>query len=388
MAKSEIHASDMAMFKRCRVLWNYASPLRRNLEVAFPPVFFFLGSGVHAALRAYYEKGVNLVAAFKLWYWWRLQRYVGDGIDLSPDRRADYAEQAKLGIGMLQHYMKHYPLEKEEFELVLAESHFDVPIRTLSGRHSGHYYASGTFDGVVVDRNGHYWLLEHKTYASVRGQEQFDLTDQAKMYVYAANEQFGLPVQGVVYNVLRKKIPTVPKELIRGGLSKNMSIDTTYAVYMREIKRLGLDPYDYTDILTHLESRGNTFFIRYLIRKPPKEMRTFQRLLYLTAREMCRPNVVLYPCNDDWTCRNCWFREPCTMVQKGYKTAAEDWIDLNTRPRAYRADREDFDFDVARRAYKAMQDQPSTESEKSSFRLVVKTAGKAIEEVLGDQPAT
>lgn len=372
--KYEVHASDMAMFKRCRVLWNYASPLRRHLEVAFPPVFFFLGSGVHAALEAYYEHGVNPVAAFKLWYWWRLQRYKGDGISLNVERRLAYAEQAKLGVGMLEHYRSTYPLEKEEFELVLAESHFTVPIRTLTGRRSAHYYAAGTFDGVVVDKNGRYWLLEHKTYKSVRGEEQFELSDQAKMYTYAAREQYDLPVQGVVYNVLRKKIPVKPKELQRGGLSKNKSIDTTAEVYRAEIKRLGYVPSDYADILGVLQERGNTFFHRYQVRKSAAEMSVFRRLLYITAREMNRPNLVLYPCNDDWQCRNCWFREPCVLEQGGHRTAAESWLELNTRLRRYRVDRVDFDYDVARKAYKAYKElNESVVKEKpKGFTLTIK----------------
>jgi len=381
--KYEIHASDMASFKRCRVLWNYTSPLRRHLEVAFPPVFFFLGSGVHAALAAYYERGVDPVTAFKLWYWWRKQRYASSGHGLSTEQSLKYAEQAKLGIGMLKHYASVYPLEKEVFELVLAESFFSVPIRSLGGRRSAHYYAAGTFDGVVVDRNGHYWLLEHKTYKQVRGEGQFDLSDQAKMYIYAAQEQFGLPVQGVVYNILRKKIPSRPMELQRGGLSRSKGIDTTYEVYLDEVKRLGYAPSDYADILGRLQERGNTFFYRFQIRKSPKEMKLFQKLLYITAREMCRPNLILYPCNDDWQCRNCWFSEPCVMEQAGHRSMAEDWLDLNTHQRSYRADRVDFDFAVARRAYQIVKEMnappyaPPNAQPQTSFKLVIKPPKEA-----------
>lgn len=369
--KYEIHASDMAQFKSCRVRWNFASPLRRNLEVAFPPTFFFLGSGIHAALASYYEKGIDPVRAFKLWYWWKLEQFKLGGAVLPKKRQLEYAEQAKLGIGMLRHYKETYPLEQEEFKLIVAESVFDVPIRTLSGRRSAHYYAAGIFDGVVIDKHGRYWLLEHKSYKMDRGEVQYELTDQAKMYVYAAREKFSLPVQGVVYNILRKKLPTIPRELQRGGLSKSKNIDTTAAIYLREIRKQGLEPSDYAEILARLEEKGNTFFNRYLIRKTPQEMAIFQRLLYVTAREMCKPKVILYPCNDDWICRNCWFREPCYLVQLGEKSVAEDWINLNTRPRTHRAD-DRFDYDHIMKVYKAIKEskQQATPSESRAPKII------------------
>ena len=378
--KFEIHASDMAGFKQCQVRWNYSSPLRRHLEVAYPPVFFFLGSGIHSALATYYEHNINPVTAFKLWYWWRMRQYGLNGIVLSAERKQEYAEQAKLGVGMLKHYRRTYPSDKERFELVLAESRFNVPIRTLSGRKSGHYYASGIFDGVIVDSQGLYWLLEHKTYKSVRGEQQFELSDQAKMYVYAAQEQYGLPVQGILYNILRKNIPTVPRELARGGISKNKSIDTTYATYLQTIKDFGYEPSDYAEILGLLSDRGNTFFYRFPIRKSPKEMDVFKRLLYITAREMGKPGRDLIPSNDDWTCRMCWFREPCIMEQMGEHSAAEDWLSINTRKRIMRADTQ-FHYYVVRTDYqqwKAMTKEERALSQKAvaapsaQFNIVVK----------------
>jgi len=39
--KVEIHQSDMRTFKQCRILWDFTSPLRMNLELDRPPTYFF-----------------------------------------------------------------------------------------------------------------------------------------------------------------------------------------------------------------------------------------------------------------------------------------------------------------------------------------------------------
>lgn len=348
--KKEVHASDLRTFKKCRVLWNFTSPLRMYLELDFPPLFFFLGEGVHAAFEQYYRTNTDLVLVFKLWYWYRKYLWDEAGYTLSETQTAKYHDQYKLGLGMLQHYKLYYPRDKEPFEVLRTETKFVAPIRSpRSGRASSYFYAAGTFDGLIMLEDGSYWVLEHKTYASVRGPEQFTMDDQTKTYAAIAAELYDLPIAGIYYNILRKKLPTIPRLLKNGGLSQAMAIDTTYQVYLRTLQHYHLDPHAYTDILTRLATKGNTFFYRFPIHKQAAELKTHRRLLYQTARKMCSKNVSLYPLNDDWQCARCWFREPCLMILQGYPNAAKSWLAINCRPRKAR---ESFDYDRALTLYR------------------------------------
>ena len=73
----------------------------------------------------------------------------------------------------------------------------------------------------------------------------------------------------VIWDYSRKKLPTVPDVLKKGGISKAKSIDTTYKVYLKAITDNKLKISDYKEMLANLKSKPDTFFrrIRYPISK-------------------------------------------------------------------------------------------------------------------------
>jgi len=64
-------------------------------------------------------------------------------------------------------------------------------------------------------------------------------------------------VSGIIFNLVRAKLPTVPQVLKSGGLSKAKSIDTDVDTYLQAIKDNRLNPNDYVDILNHLKENSN-----------------------------------------------------------------------------------------------------------------------------------
>ena len=230
MAQVEIHISDVRTFKTCRRKWNWISPLRRNLESIVPYVPFFAGRMAHYALEHYYRSGTPFEASVKTFVDEEraLMEQVGRLWDVEE---SNLAEQVDLITGMLTHYRlwiesaaeANFRFRDENLEFISLERTFSVPLRTPNGRASNKVFLAGRFDGLVRYKgDGTYWIWETKTTRSIK-ELTYSLAndEQAGAYIYAAQEIYGRPISGVLYNILRKKVPTRPDVLQSGLLSKN-----------------------------------------------------------------------------------------------------------------------------------------------------------------------
>jgi len=206
----------------------------------------------------------------------------------------------------------------------------------------------GKMDGLTTDKKKHtdYWILETKTRAGAFKEEYLLLDRQTARYMWAiatliANGVFepGIPktarLRGVIYNILVKKVPRIPKLLKSGrGLSKNQSILTTEAVYRQAIEDHGFDPRDYEDILTHLRNKGNRFFIRNRVIRGTDELALVGDILSAEFRDIQRydseplniSNTNLYPNPTEDCLWRCAFRGVCVVAN--YGGDAESIIDL------------------------------------------------------------
>src|SRR4051812_14408156 len=118
------------------------------------------------------------------------------------------------------------------------------------------------------------WLMDHKTHKSIPTEENRLIDYQILMYLWAWN--LGNPkkkADGIIWDYLRTKAPTIPQPLVKGGLSQAKNIDTDVATYMKEIVRLRLDPKDYKQFLAELEKRArHKFYQRIKLPAPSKAM--------------------------------------------------------------------------------------------------------------------
>lgn len=196
----------------------------------------------------------------------------------------------------------------------------------------------GKMDGICKEKKvpTNLWLFETKTRAQDFNDEILILDEQTAKYQFAAqwlidNNKIpgiapGTRLRGVLYNVLRKKVPRKPEPLkSRPGLSKNKSIDTTYEVYLAAIKEHGYDSRDYADILRHLKAKPNKFFHREKIRRGTEEMHLvgermryeFETLQRLEEESMDVMNPRLFPSPSEdclWKCR---FKTVCIVANYG-----------------------------------------------------------------------
>lgn len=128
-------------------------------------------------------------------------------IDQTYPNRATDDEQRKdwhLATAMMKGYGARYP--QEAFEVVALEKTFEGPIvNPATGAVSRSFTLGGKVDG-IVKQNGQYFLLEHKTASQIDGSylERLWTDFQITLYTWYVEETLGIPIAGVLYNILEK----------------------------------------------------------------------------------------------------------------------------------------------------------------------------------------
>ena len=350
MPSAEIHISDIRSFKSCRRKWWWSSPLGRNLESNVPYAPFFTGQAIHYALEMYYEKPSVPFRESAEKFISHKEKEMGT---LWPMERETFIEQVDLILGLLDHYALWVrglegPYADSNLEFLSLETSFRVPIYAPSGRKSPKVFLAGRFDGVVRKvSDGSLWIWETKTARSIEELLKSLVNDeQAGAYIWAAQQIYKQPIVGVLYNVLRKKVPTVPEVLQSGYLSVNKKCDTTAEAYFTAAHRQHPD-WDMTQIMDYygafieaLQEKGNTFFVRFPVYRTATEISTLAENLHATSLEMTRKSTVHYPTPGWMNCSFCHFRAPCLAMNAGgdVEWMLENEYRLRTNPNDWRTE--------------------------------------------------
>ncbi len=313
----DIHVTDSQIFRQCRLKWRLGSKSQLNYEPKKPTVALWLGTGIHIALEAYYEGKLRGVIVepdevFEDWADQWIKKIREDVPFLDGEQDQQLLDARELGLGMLRHYIEWAAFE-DDFDVIMVEHNFEILIAETD-EHRWMY--NGRLDLVIQNRQG-FWVVDHKTTATLTGTDtqKLLLDEQLGSYIFAAGLTLGKPIQGAMYNFLRKKLPTLPKELINGGLSKAKNIDTTEEVYRAAIKVARENPNDYIDILQILADKGNTFFHREYVTRNVKEIVHMMERLVDIDRDMMLAEEFkrFYPTPDFIRCGMCPFIGVCVL---------------------------------------------------------------------------
>ncbi len=183
--------SMWSLFRNCRkaVEWRYLDqlvPIQRDRNLHF-------GSLIHECLQT-----------------WHQRRDLGEVVALidrlCPNRLQDENQHRDwhLATAMMSAYAARYAVE--EFEIVALEKTFEGPIiNPATGAASRSFVLAGKVDG-IVRIGGDYFVLEHKTAAQIDGDylEKLWTDFQITIYAYYVEQAMGIPITGILYNVLVK----------------------------------------------------------------------------------------------------------------------------------------------------------------------------------------
>lgn len=199
-----VHASQVASYRTCPRMYYYQYVLGLVPKAESPKLF--IGRGVHEGLAAYYACGFDrgkALAAYDAWANEALKEL---------ENAAELAEEVKFGFSLVEAYCD-FAAANDDFVPVTfdgvpaIEQPFSVPVWDPDMNPVPDLTHEGRFDGVVRDRHGRLWLLEHKTASSFPREVVLRLDEQAGLYLLAATQLFREPPVGVIYNVIRKTNP-------------------------------------------------------------------------------------------------------------------------------------------------------------------------------------
>lgn len=383
-----IHNSDRGNFKRCRRYWDWTSPARNNLTlradvygVNIPMTF---GTICHYGLEQFYQPGLRRdpVEAFCEYFdiIWRggtvtedwldkvfdlkpvklnMTEFRRDGDvalykvrgleDILPDADGDVWDELRyMGVKMMTYY-KEYAAREDNFEVLVAEHDFSVPIwdfenecilKAIDGREDSpnhgkklEVHSRGRMDAIWAKPSGKLGILDHKTAAKVGEDEwrKLESDEQCTSYLLAAELEAnyydlphkGEPLEEVIYNVLRKAYPKPPTMLNNGMFSVDREKESTTYDLLKKFIATQMPGVPLNEkqqgYLEYVRDVGDEqFIIRKHVRRNRHQLRSANFRTYLEAMDMLDPNIRIYPnIRNDFACLNCQFRPPCMAMEDG-----------------------------------------------------------------------
>lgn len=298
-------------FTSCHRKFELAIIQRLEAILRAPPLAF--GSLIHSCVEDFYNNHVVLHGP-RINAWLNgyceiikaLEEKTGEQGRVDTTKAEELATLAK---GMMMGYVDRYAGDLGKWKVLACELQFRYPLPTTCpkcngtgcaqcnktglGRQSPLWDYGGIQDLLIADERDTVWVVEHKTTVlSDLDQYALDLgmDMQPRGYLWAARQWCKAnghkPPVGVLYNIMRKKIPATPAttqckrckgkgETVKagnclacagtgvGGISKSKGIDTTLPLYLAAIKAHShLDINHYEDQITMLQARGDRFFKR------------------------------------------------------------------------------------------------------------------------------
>lgn len=318
------------------------------------------GRLLHACLEAFYlQKKATFEKEITAW-----EKECLASVAKAPNQAHEFEidrdkieEMKRLATGIMLGYVKRYSEDLRRFEILGVEKRFKFPMQvpchhckgvgcdkcqqTGLGRKSPLWLCEGVLDLVVRETAGNgaqlVWIMEHKTSANdlEKYMDQIILDPQPRVYSWAmarvaAEYKYG-KVAGIIYNLMRKKIPARPKTVqcrtckgqgIKndkdcpkcdasgvGGISKTIP-DSTVDIFVKEVNRFGhLKISDYENQIAALTARGDRFFRRQYHFVSDADIRDWQIETYNLCREMASAHH--FPRNTS----NCFFPFRCPYVR-------------------------------------------------------------------------
>jgi hypothetical protein len=295
--------SRLNTFSRCKKKYEYRyvhgwKPKDKVIQLE-------RGSWLHKLLEVYY-RGEDWRAEHK--------RLTKAFYELFEEQRIDLGDMPADCLRIMKAYLRHYRDDFARYRVIDTE--LDETVILPNGMKM-----RIIVDLVLEDKDTNFlWVYDHKSRDKFEDSENMILDPQLTRYYDGLQILGYTPLGGVGYNELRTKPPAIPATLVRGGLSKRKDIDTDVYTYMREIRRLGLDPTDYTDILKIIATRQHErFFKRTVLPKDPPMVRTMMKETVQKVNEIKDAhNKNRFPRTFDKSCKwQCEYKDICITELHG-----------------------------------------------------------------------
>lgn len=192
------------------------------------------------------------------------------------------------------------------------ELHFAIPCAGSKGLH-------GYIDSILVDREtGHTWCTDYKFRKSLSpdDEEQFNL--QNSVYTWACH-RMGIDITGTM-TWQHCNTPAATPKVNKDGSVSRAKVKTTWKMYAKFVKDLGLNPAEYSEME---EKLADVEFFRAT--QEYRNMETVKRIwstIVVPASYAIKraggPNGKNTPAMYPWNCKMCSFCSLCQAELRGY----------------------------------------------------------------------
>lgn len=313
-----ISHSQLKSWRHCQMQWDfrYGQLLIPKRETR--PLYF--GNWFHTVLQSYYEgKG------------WREghAKYVEAYDKMPPDEQGIFDKGSSRSKGpwepvpsqierAMRSYIWYYeknPQTADGWKVIAVEVPFELEVVLDDGRH---ITLKGRIDLIIQDRFGKYWVVDHKTTTNIPPETAFHSMDpQMIIYPAAVEQELGIKIEGVIYNYILSRPPSIPKmNKDQKTIAKN-DVKTDYPTLYRFLRDHGRDPAEYSEVLLPLQAQS-PFLARYrLPRTKPVTDRILQEARW-TATEILDHTTVTR--NVTRQCDQCSYQQICRAALLGLDT--------------------------------------------------------------------
>lgn len=253
MSKFGVGQSKVNTWRRCRQEYQYKYVENLQRKATKRPLFF--GKIVHRMIEENGE-GKNPM---------KVLREVKKSIDkmgvFETEKQEMYetVEDARL---IMSDYFDYWP--KDEFKLIPQDD------ENGETRYTEHEFAldigddivfKGQIDGIIKTPNKLRWVMENKSFNKALPSEDHRWRNLQTVVYARAIEMLGWVrrIDGVMWNYIKSKPPTVPHQNKDGRLSK-AHIVTLPRVWWSRIEEFNLDPDDYKDQIAQAVASRDEYF--------------------------------------------------------------------------------------------------------------------------------
>jgi PD-(D/E)XK nuclease superfamily len=244
-----------------------------------------------------------------------LAAYEKEYQNLFLEEREEYGDL----IGDCRQIFDSYLLAYVNDGMKVVASEYEVRIPLVKNK----IEFKGHIDRVLLEKKTKLrWLSDSKSHKNIPGEEARFHDLQTVFYLWAWNLlNPRRPIDGIMWDYLRTKLPMIPEVLKSGYISQRANIDTTHQVALRFVhehcRKTGQSISYYGDWLDSLKGREERFLKRVFLASPPKVMiQTIVSEMILTAEQMLEyedDNARTMTPDCSW----CEFRDLCTAELRG-----------------------------------------------------------------------
>jgi hypothetical protein len=294
--------SMVKSYRRCPKQYDYK--YNQHLQKIAPPPPLIRGTIIHEILDA------RAVSSGKVGFKTIMAKYTEKYGTLFKEEKEIYGDSFLNDIERVyQGYLRQW--DDGDLEYLASEEFISTPL-------VGDILFQGHLDKRVL-KDGRMWVMDHKSHKNIPTTEQRFNDYQLLMYVWAFNKEHskGDQIDGVIWDYIRTKPPTVPEALVKGGLSQAKNIDTDVYTYTKELVKNRIDTKPYKAFLAELAKREKDRFYQRIFLPAPSKAITESVVRDFTETSQIMHGIKVYPRSPSRDCSWCEYYRLCSAELRG-----------------------------------------------------------------------